>query len=164
MKKDVLIVLGSPNTPTGELSDISKSRLNYCKNYFSEKQLVICSGGWGEHFNTSQHAHATYAKAYLIENGLPEACFLKLALSSNTVDDAVKIKPILETLGDAKLLIITSDYHLERVSLIFKTILKTYDMSFIGVDSSFLDEDHLNNLIAHEKKAIQSILKNGLDY
>lgn len=163
MKKEVLIVLGSPNASTGELSTISKSRLNYCINQYSEGQLVICTGGWGAHFNTAKQAHAAYAKAYLMEHGLPETCFLELALSSHTVDDAVKIKPILETLEAVKLTIITSDYHVERVSLIFKTILKDYDMLCIGADSD-LDTDQFNTLVAHEKKAIQSILENGLYY
>tara|TARA_R110002126_G_scaffold181672_2_gene330481 strand:+ start:1569 stop:1733 length:165 start_codon:yes stop_codon:yes gene_type:complete len=53
MKKEVLVVLGSPNSPTGALSDISKSRLNFCLENYSEDQKVLCTGGWGDHFNTS---------------------------------------------------------------------------------------------------------------
>ncbi len=48
MKKEVLIVLGSPNSSLGVLSDISKSRLEYCKTIFNKGKLVLCTGGFGE--------------------------------------------------------------------------------------------------------------------
>ncbi|WP_103068125.1 YdcF family protein [Aquimarina sediminis] len=160
---EILIVLGSPNSPSGELSDISKNRLDHCKKIFSKGKLVLCTGGWGSHFNTAKKPHAFYAKEYLIGCGLYENDFLESALSQNTVDDAVKIKPILSNHQNKKLTIITSDYHLERVKLIFKEILKDYNMNFTGVEST-TDAKKYNLLIEHEKKAIQSILDNGLYY
>tara|TARA_R110000868_G_scaffold328512_1_gene589329 strand:+ start:1322 stop:1549 length:228 start_codon:yes stop_codon:yes gene_type:complete len=75
MKKEVLVVLGSPNSPTGALSDISKSRLNFCLENYSEDQKVLCTGGWGDYFNTSNKPHADYAKAYLIKKGVLEKIF-----------------------------------------------------------------------------------------
>lgn len=163
MKKAVLIVLGSPNSPEGILSDISKSRLSYCASLYTKGSLVLCTGGWGDHFNTSSKPHAEYSKTYLIKNGVSENDFLDFALSSNTVDDAVKIKPIIEKLDDAHLTIITSDYHLERVKLIFNEILKPFELEFVGVKSN-LSKDAYNKLVAHEKKAVKSILDNGLYY
>ncbi len=163
MKKEILIVLGSPNSSTGELSSISKSRLNCCLENYLKGKPVLCTGGWGDHFNTSSKPHAQYAKTYLIKNGVSKHDFLDFALSSNTVDDAVKIKPIIQNIKNNSLTIITSDYHLERVKLIFEEILNGYEMSFIGVKSN-LDHDALNLLKNHEKKAIQSIIDNGLYY
>ena len=103
--KEVLIVLGSPNSPSGELSDISKSRLDYCRNIFTKGQLILCTGGCGPHFNTSDKPHSLYGRDYLIKNGLSEKDFLEFALSENTVDDAVKIKPILSGLKNIKLIV-----------------------------------------------------------
>lgn len=159
----MLVVLGSPNSPEGVLSDISKSRLNFCLNLYTKNDFVLCTGGWGDHFNTSKKPHAEHCKAYLIENGILESAFLDFALSSNTVDDAVKIKPIVEALKDASLKIITSDYHLERVKLIFNEILKPFQLEFFGVKSN-LPNSVYNKLVAHEKKAVKSILANGLYY
>lgn len=161
--KEIVVILGSPNSPSGELSEISKSRLNYCIGYFKADDLVICTGGWGDHFNISKDAHASFAKSYLIENGLLESCFLDAALSSNTVDDAVKIKPIISELKNIRITIITSDYHLDRVKIIFNEILDEYSMDFIGVESN-LGEDEYNELVLHEKNAISEIVKNGLYY
>ncbi|WP_190810415.1 YdcF family protein [Flagellimonas sp. S3867] len=162
--KEVLIVLGSPNTTSGELSSISTSRLDCCLDLFKKESLVLCTGGWGPHFNTTEHSHAHYAKAYLTQKGLPESAFLEFALSKNTVDDAVKAKNILSKLEDnLSLTIITSGYHLERVKMIFNEVLKGYTMMFIGVPCK-LDEDEYAILLAHEKKAITSILQKGLYY
>ena len=163
MKKEVLIILGSPNSPSGKLSDISIGRLNYCVDHYQKGNLIICTGGWGEHFNISKKSHATFAKQYLIEKGLLEEDFLDFALSGNTVDDAVKIKPIISKLKKIKLTIITSDYHLNRVKIIFNEILENYTMDFIGVDSN-LEQEAYNALMLHEKKAINSIVQNGLYY
>lgn len=163
MKKEVFIILGSPNSPSGRLSDISISRLNYCVNRYEKGNLIICTGGWGEHFNTSKSSHATFAKRYLIEKGLLEEDFLDFALSGNTVEDAVKIKPIISKLKKIKLTIITSDYHLNRVKIIFNEILENYTMDFIGVESN-LEQEEYNALILHEKNAINSIVQNGLYY
>jgi uncharacterized SAM-binding protein YcdF (DUF218 family) len=163
MKKEVLVVLGAPNSPKGELSDIAKSRLDYCRRIFKKGQLVLLTGGWGAHFNTSEKPHAFYARAYLIRKGLSEKDFLEFAKSENTVDDAVKIKSILSEPKNAKLIVITSDYHKDRVKLIFKEILDKYEISFVGVESS-LDEKHLHELMKHENKAIDLIKRNGLYY
>lgn len=163
MKKEILIVLGSPNSPSGKLSDISKSRLNYCTNLYQKGNLILCTGGWGDHFNNSSNSHASFAKQYLMEKGLLESVFLDFALSSNTVDDAVKIRPIISKLEKIKLTIITSDYHLDRVKLIFNEILEDYSMDFVGVESGLSQEEY-NALALHEKNAIKSILQNGLYY
>ena len=55
MKREVLVVLGGFNSPTGELSATSLDRLDYCKGIFIKGQLVLLTGGWGDHFNTSDN-------------------------------------------------------------------------------------------------------------
>jgi hypothetical protein len=163
MKKEVLVVLGAPNSPKGELSDIAKNRLDYCRKTFTKGQLVLLTGGWGAHFNTSDKPHAFYGREYLITKGLSKKDFLEFALSENTVDDAVKIKSILSEPKNIKLIIITSDYHVDRVKIIFKEILGEYAMEFVGVKSGF-DEEKLLELMKHEDKAISRIKQNGLYY
>lgn len=161
--KNILIVLGSPNSPSGVLGDISLERLNCCKNNYKEGDLILCTGGWGQHFNTSSYSHASLAKSYLVSDGISEKAFLEFALSQNTVDDAVKVKEILTTLENCNLTIITSDFHLERAKLIFNEILKEYNIQFIAAISN-MDTEIFNRLVAHERKAVASILKNGLYY
>jgi uncharacterized SAM-binding protein YcdF (DUF218 family) len=163
MQQKILIVLGSPNTPSGKLSEISKDRLNYCLHYFQEGNLILCTGGWGAHFNTAKNAHAFYLKKFLIDQGLLESDFLEPALSSNTVDDAIKTKPLVSTFKNPHLTIITSDYHLNRVKLVFNEILKEHTLEYIGIESD-LNKEEYTSLAKHETKAVQSILENGLYY
>ena len=160
---EVLIVLGAPNSPDGELSNIAISRLDCCLGLYSKGKSVLCTGGWGKHFNVSDKPHCTYAKRYLMKKGVLESDFLACALSSNTVEDAIKIKPIVSVLENPDLKIISSDFHIARVRLIFEEILKDFNCSFIGAPDN-LEETQLQALIEHEKKAIATITKNGLYY
>ena len=163
MKTEVLIVLGAPNSITGKLSKISRSRLDCCADLYSEGIAVLCTGGWGAHFNTSKNAHAFYAKNYLLKKGVEGEDFLEFALSENTVDDAVKAKAILSELGYEQITVISSDYHIERVKLIFNEILEEFQLKYIGVKSP-LSKKELHSLVLHEQKAIKSIKKSGLYY
>lgn len=159
--KKVIVVLGSPNSPDGMLSVIAKSRLDHCAAIYAEGTSVLCTGGWGDHFNTATEAHAVYAKRYLMERGVAESAFLDFALSSNSIDDAVKVKAVISEMESVKLIVITSDFHLERIRLVFQKILSEADLSFAGVTCE-IERETLAGLIQHEKNAIASILKNGL--
>lgn len=130
---------------------------------YSADKVVLCTGGWGPHFNTSEQAHASYAKAYLKAHGIAEKDFLDFALSSNTVDDAVKVKAILSRFKGVKLTVISSDYHMDRVKLIFNTILDAYEIEFAGAKSDLSKKDY-KRVVEHEQKAIDAIMKNGLYY
>ena len=163
MPQEIYIILGSPNSPSGKLSAISLSRLNHCIINYKNDDLIICTGGWGSHFNTAEQSHAYFAKKYLLENGIPKDAFLEFALSSNTVDDAVKLRPILAQLKPAVYTVITSDYHLPRVQLIFNTILEKYDITYIGVASN-LNTIDFKTLVDHEQRALQWIATNGLHF
>jgi uncharacterized SAM-binding protein YcdF (DUF218 family) len=163
LEKDVIVVLGSPNSNKGELGTIAKSRLDCCLDIYKRGMFVLCTGGWGEHFNTTETAHAVYAKNYLMQRGIPGAAFLKHALSNNTVDDAVKVRQVISGVTHVNITVITSDYHQERVRIIFNEILSDYPCNIIGVHSN-LNKDELNRLVKHEQQAIASILQNGLFY
>ena len=77
--------------------------------------------------------------------------------------DAVKIKPIISKLENIILIIITSDYHINRVKLIFDEILKDYDLKYVGVKSN-LKKEFFNSLIQHEEKSISFIIENRLSF
>ncbi len=163
MKKEILIVLGAPNSPSGTLSEISKSRLDLCAKIYAPGKRVLCTGGWGSHFNVSEEPHALHARRYLMKKGLPEEAFLDFALSRNTVDDAVKIREIITPLKEVHLTVITSDYHVERVRLIFSRILNDFDIAYLGATTKLSDAT-LEKLIEHERAAIRSINETGLYY
>lgn len=163
MKSHILVTLGAPNSSEGVLSTISKTRLDYCKEIFKKGQLILCTGGWGPHFNIASKSHAEFCKEYLLNKGLSKDDFTEIALSKNTVDDAVKIKAILSKFDQVKLTVITSQFHVERVELIFNEILANYEIHFKGVVSG-LKTKEIAALKQHEKQAIAKIKQNGLYY
>jgi len=161
---EVIVVLGSPNFPDGTLGPIALDRLLGCLGIFDPtKHKILCTGGFGAHFNTSPVAHANYLKDFLIQKGVPSTAFLPLALSSNTVEDAVMSKSILKEVEYKNLIILTSEYHLARVKFIFTEILKDFNLSFNAVTHHSID-DVLEPLIQHEKAAMDLLNSNGLYY
>lgn len=161
---EVIVVLGSPNFPDGTLGPIALDRLQGCLSIFNpQKHKILCTGGFGAHFNTSPIAHANYLKDILIQKGVPSTAFLPLALSSNTVEDAVMSKSILKETKFKDLIIITSEYHVARVKFIFTEILKDFNLNFKSVAHHSID-DVLEPLIQHEKVAMDQLISNGLYY
>jgi uncharacterized SAM-binding protein YcdF (DUF218 family) len=161
--KEVLIVLGSPNSAEGKLGNIAVDRLNYCYKIFDQdKNLILCTGGFGEHFNTAAQPHAQYACEYLMSHGIEKEYFMDIALSSNSVQDAVKSKQVLMNSGsDYSIKVITSDFHLERVKIIFESVLTGFEKNYFGVTHQ-MPIDERQKRIEHERKAINEIRKNGL--
>jgi uncharacterized SAM-binding protein YcdF (DUF218 family) len=118
----LIVVLGSPNTDQGQLYSIAKER---CALALTEYALhpgykVLLTGGYGSHFNTTDQPHAAYLKRYLTSRGIPEDQFVEYAESSNTLEDASLSKPIALKYGARQLLVITSEYHLDRARYIFE--------------------------------------------
>jgi uncharacterized SAM-binding protein YcdF (DUF218 family) len=160
----VIVVLGSPNSPEGELFLMAKKRLDKCyEEYLSHKYSIILTGGFGVHFNTSTYPHYYWAKHYLINQGIDSQDIIACLGSTNTVQDATMLMPILAQNPIKHLIIITSDYHLERVEFIFKSVLaEKVSLSYIGVDSEGIDPEILEKLIAHETLALEGLRKNGV--
>jgi uncharacterized SAM-binding protein YcdF (DUF218 family) len=158
------VVLGSPNSPEGELFLMAKKRLDKCyEEYLSHKYSIILTGGFGVHFNTSLHPHHHWAKQYLINQGVDNQDIIACLDSANTVQDATMLRPILAQNSVKHLIVITSDYHLERVEFIFKSVLaEKVSLSYIGVDSEGIDPEILDKLMTHETLALEGLRKNGV--
>lgn len=162
--KNVIIILGSPNSAKGRLSKIAIGRAKKCLEIFNPAtDLILCTGGFGLHFNTTLTPHAEYLKRYLIKKGISETFFMPFANSSNTVQDAVKSKEILRESGLKKITIITTEYHLKRVQIIFDEILSEFDKTYLSVPNN-ISKKCLKKYETHEANSIDGILKNGLYY
>ena len=159
-----IVVLGSPNTPEGELLQMAKKRLDRCyQEYLSNQYPIILTGGFGLHFNTSIYPHHHLAKEYLIQKGADNQDIIAFLDSTNSVQDATMLLPVLSENPFKHLNIITSDYHVERVEFIFKSVLADrVSLSFMGVDSEGVTPEILEKLIAHEKAALEGLRQNGV--
>lgn len=64
----IIIVLGSPNSNEGVLSEMVKSRVEVCLSLFEKNNTgIVLTGGYGAHFNTTGKPHAFYLKEALLK-------------------------------------------------------------------------------------------------
>lgn len=157
----ILITLGGINQPNGALSLMVQSRLDACAQLFRQNDLIVNTGGWGDHFNTAEQPHAYFARKYLMTKGIPSKAFLDPALSSNTVDDAKKIQELLIERQVQPLIIISSDFHIPRVRFIFESLIPENPKSYYGAKAQ-LTEGALRIKIEHEQKALKQLVEQGI--
>jgi len=160
--KYLLLVLGAPNDVHGNLSNIALDRLNCAYDFyrFNDSVKILCTGGFGKHFNTTDKPHAHYAQSFLISKGLKDSVLSEYVPSSNTVDDFRMSKDLILTLNPSLLIIITSDFHMERVRILHKAILDYSSVIFIAAKSTLAECD-LKPLIEHEEAAINELKSNN---
>ena len=120
--KGLIVVLGSPNSADGELYSVGKERCEQALVEYARRPdwKLLLTGGYGEHFNTTDKPHAAYAKAYLVKRGVPSQAIVEFAASSNTLQDASLSKPIVLKYGVPQIVVVTSDYHFDRARTIFE--------------------------------------------
>lgn len=154
----LLIVLGAPNDHLGNLSQIAEDRLACAYNFYNANNdfKLVCTGGFGQHFNTTDKPHYEYAKKHLIDRGIPADAFLNCPPSSNTIEDFQMTKDlVLEEQPDI-LVILTSDFHLSRARALYYRIINYSRVVFIPAPSS-LPEEQLLPLLAHEASALKKL-------
>ncbi|MBC9934923.1 YdcF family protein [Chitinophaga qingshengii] len=154
----LLIVLGAPNDHLGNLSAVAKDRLTCAAHFYTSNDdfKLVCTGGFGEHFNTTDQPHYYYAKQFLINNGVPENVFLDCPPSANTWEDFQLTKDLVWDLQPDILVIITSDFHLPRAKTLFDKIIHYPKVVFVPASSS-LTEAELLPLLEHEQRALTKI-------
>ena len=155
MRKLAIVVLGSPNDAEGNLSSIGIERCQqalaeYAKNPGAR---MLPTGGWGDHFNTTDKPHGYYTRQYLMAHGVPGEDILECAESANTIQDAQLARPIIERHGISELIVVTSDFHIPRARFLFEREFPDLRLSFSAAETH-LPEDELRQRKEHEVRAL----------
>lgn len=160
--KNIILVLGAPNDENGDLSQIALDRLDCALNLYiyNENVRFICTGGFGEQFNTTSFPHGYYSKQYLFRKGVREEAFFEFVLSSNTVEDLRMSKQIIEKEQPDVLLIVSSDFHMKRVKILHDIIIHYPATVFIPALSSLPAQD-LVPFLQHEQQAVRELQANN---
>ncbi|MEM7029550.1 MAG: YdcF family protein [Chloroflexota bacterium] len=118
----LIIVLGSPNAEDGSLYSVAQERCDLAIIEYTKRPgwKMLLTGGYGQHFNTTNQPHAAYLKQYLCQRGIPSEAIVAFAESANTLEDASCAKPIILNEGVSEVLVITSDFHKDRAAYIFR--------------------------------------------
>lgn len=154
----VIVVLGSPNDAQGRLSSIAMERCSQALAEFQENPgyAVLPTGGWGQHFNTTDKPHGFYIRQELSIRGVPESAFFPCVESSNTIEDASKSHLILDAYPKAELIVVTSDFHAARARFLFKLEFPERRIR-ISESVTNLPPKELAHLQAHEQKALKKL-------
>jgi uncharacterized SAM-binding protein YcdF (DUF218 family) len=136
-KFDCAVILGFKLKKKNKIPSVLKSRLNvaiklYKKGLF--EKFVVVGGMKNKNLDITE---AEAMKRYLIRKGIHSRNILKEETSLDTIGNAFFLKQkILKPRMWKNLIVITSDFHLERTRIIFEKILgKRYKMKFIGSKS-----------------------------
>lgn len=161
----IIMVLGSPNDNNGNLSTFAFDRLyrTYDLAESNETSKILCTGGIGEHFNKTNKPHFYYAQEFLKLKGIDPSRFLPGISSKNTVEDFSLSKSLIEEIKPDLLIIITSEFHMERVKILAEAIIPDLTKFYVSVDTS-LTTLEMKPLIEHEKNAIIFLKENGIKY
>ena len=165
----IIIILGSPNDERGNLSSIAKERLTQgIKEYTGNPgYAILLTGGFGSHFNTTDKPHAFYAKEFLLKAGIPAEEILEFAESRDTVEDALLAKPIVQKYNVSSVIVVTSDFHMERAQRIFKTVFNGVPNGFppmefrisFSASKTHISPEGFETLLLHEKKMMEELDK-----
>ncbi|KAF7765111.1 hypothetical protein PCIT_b1259 [Pseudoalteromonas citrea] len=156
-----IIVLGSPNDENGNLLPIALSRSEKALSEYNRigDCKILCTGGFGQHFNSTNIPHGKYLQEHLMSNGVPLSSFVEIALSSFTREDATLSKPILEKHSITNVVLVTSDFHMERAKLVFNHILPNIEFVYSEA-TTITTQVEFKELLQHEKNAIKRELAN----
>jgi len=161
----IILLLGSPNSDLGVLSEMAKSRVKVCVSLYKREMGIVLTGGFGAHFNTTQRPHSFYLEEMLIKNGIPKTAILGLVESRNSVEDATLSKWIIEKFRPEEIIIVTSDYHEQRARIIFEAVYAPFsNLSFVMASSENVDPEILKPLLVHEQMAVKDLLENGVRF
>ena len=120
----ILIVLfGQENEPNGGLRAPAAARAAKAAEVFKElapgnETVVLPTGAFGKHFNTSDLPHFHYLTEELISRGVPPENILPGVAGSHTIQDATEAWYRFKSGGHHRLVAVTSDYHAARVAFI----------------------------------------------
>jgi len=165
-KFDVGILLGAGIGKDGSITPVGLERVElavllFSKGYFD---AIISSGG-----NTSREIpekiEAKIMSSFLERKGVPQQKIILEYKSKNTLQNALYSKDIVEKKGFRKILVITSDFHMERALMIFRNMFppeKGYYVKGAESKTSFLTEEIKNHEIkdySRDKLMVDAINK-----
>ena len=154
--KTVILILGSPNDAQGNLLSIALERCRQAIIEYKKRPhaKLLCTGGFGKHFNSTDIPHGQYTQQYLIESNIPQNNFLPIALSRFTLEDAQLSLPILERHGIDHIVLITSDFHMSRAKFVFSQLMPNMSFDFAPAMTN-KPQRELAKLYDHEKNALK---------
>ena len=160
----VIVIFGAPNSLNGVLSVFAKNRCDAALSVFSSNNNhgILLTGGYGEHFNKSPMPHFEYQERYLLEMGQPPGSIIGRLNTTDTIDDVIQSIKFCEGKSITQLIVVTSDFHIPRVKILFDIYNPSKSRSFhIEYKGTTTDVQpfEMFSLMKHETESIERLLK-----
>jgi len=171
---DVIYILAGGFNNKGIINKWVKRRLDYFINLYNKNKnnikYVVCLGGGTYHkppvLNTEKYVihESTGLVKYLLDNRIPKNILMREWFSYDTIANGYFSYINFTKIRNWKnILVITSNFHLERSKLIFEWIYSLdnikYNLDFIGVSDKGFDINIINSRIKREKQSIINLKK-----
>lgn len=139
-KIDAIVILGGGITAEGVLSHATRERLDCFlkKRKALSRASIILSGRWSGFMKVEPRiTEAQEMKEYLIKHGVGAHQIIIESESLDTISNAVFVRQVVDRHRHwKKILLITSDWHMERALWIFQRILvKSYKVTPLSIVS-----------------------------
>lgn len=154
-KCDVGIVLGGISMIPYRVEEV----INLYNNGLIDR--ILLSGGIGFLNLDRKNSEASKMYNYLLHNGVPEYCIIMESQSRNTIENIKNSIELLATdydLSSAKLVLITSDFHIKRSFEITARYVCRSNLFGSGVKDGVTDIDSWQNTLFGKKIILQEAL------
>jgi hypothetical protein len=133
-----ICILGSQNDGNGNLSEEGKSRVQTALSLskITSSDTFILTGAFGQHFNTTKWPHWSYMQKYLSKIADSTNLNITTVNSGNTIEDFEMLSECSIVNRIDCMFIVTSTYHIPRVSLIANRYVKVRQCVFPAIDKA----------------------------
>jgi len=154
----LLIIMADANTYDGNLSPIAIDRVLGASKFLKNNPefYVLCTGGFGSHFNTSEYPHAQYLQNFLLEEGIAHDRFIEFSLGETAIEDIQLCHRIINRYEPDMVAVITSDYQVERIRFTFQKYADYQFLFFLEVKSNLYEEE-MERLVRLEQQALNRL-------
>jgi hypothetical protein len=132
-----IFILGAPNASDGNLSSVSLSRIDaaIAKQRQEPDSVIVATGGFGAHFNSTETPHREYVHRRLeAEGAVIDRAEAGDLLSSNTVEDIGLIVAFTESRSVDEYCIVTSQFHAARCHFIIDCLAAKHTVEVLAAD------------------------------
>ncbi len=158
---DAIVVLGKGMERDNQLTSFGKESTKVAVDLFElgYSGKVIFSGGIGRWNKGRGITEAEAMKDYAKKSGMPGENIYTEAQSRDTVENAGYTKEILERMGAKKVVVVTTDFHIDRAAYIFDRLLgdefeKPY---YVSVESGLKSNEYRSR--SRKEKILQGLAK-----
>ena len=150
---DIIVVLGHFDN-TAHLTSTGRERLDagVAQLHLRPDSLLAITGCAAGVPRTDE------ASAYLLARNVRR---VELIDTHNTAEDAFLTEPLVSRYAPERLVVVTSDYHVERARFIFERVFTQLPIVMHSVPHTAM-EDERRALLAHEERALQLLRTRGL--